>query len=407
MKDLHLWIISWVCTAVLTSLLLLQWSAMNRYDPLDTGVYGADIKTDSRQLVDPSTVDRFLESGWAKSKESETSEMLKVPTGLFIQSLKFLNAAEVNITGYVWQRYADDFPERFKPDLEEGEVGVVFPEQVDTADPPSLAYTSTYTPVRDPSGRGCQIDPPPSGEVMGWYFEATLRQPFEYGSYPFDHKTVWVRMWPKDFNENIVLVPDFWSYDCRTGIEDKFGIERNIVLGAWERSDTFFSYRSYSYTTNFGLPFIGLNDFPELHYNFVLERKFMNALIVYLFPLFVVAALLFGGILTFTTDASLADRHGLNTSGVIAASSALFFVVLLAHVQLRQQFAGSGVISIEQFYLLIYPLLVLVAAFGYVMAKRNGVRPRWLLARDGLLVKLAYWPLVVGAMNAVTFWWLR
>ena len=99
---------------------------------------------------------------------------------------------------------------------------------------------------------GCPENQAWDEELIGWYFEASLRQPFNYADYPFDHKTVWVRMWANDFSNNIVLVPDFDSYDA-TGLDDIFGIENDIVLGTWEREDTFFDYYLSSYTTNFGI----------------------------------------------------------------------------------------------------------------------------------------------------------
>jgi len=188
------------------------------------------------------------------------------------------------------------------------------------------------------------------GEVIGWYFESTLRQPFQYDGYPFDHKTVWVRMWSNHFEKNVVLVPDFEAYQS-TGLDDIFGIEEDIVLGTWERENTFFDYHLSSYGTNFGIQdYVGQAGFPELHYNFVIKRKFKNAFIVHLLPLFLVSALLFGALLTVSGNRELAMRHGFSTSGVIGTSSALFFVVLLAHIQLREQFAGTSVVYMEYFY---------------------------------------------------------
>jgi hypothetical protein len=91
-----------------------------------------------------------------------------------------------------------------------------------------------------------------NNEVIGWYFEAALRQPFNYAYYPFDHKTVWVRLWAKDFSKNIVLLPNFTAYKA-TGLANIFGIDDEIVLGTWDRQDTYFNYRLSNYDTNFGI----------------------------------------------------------------------------------------------------------------------------------------------------------
>ena len=310
----------------------------------------------------------------------------KVKTGIYIQSLKFFNSIEVNLSGYIWQRYQRGLQDHIKPDG--SQVGFILPEQVNSGS--DIEPREVY--------RQCTV----KEETIGWYFEATLRQPFDYSKYPFDHKTAWVRMWHRDFSRNIVLVPDFDAYR-KHGRADIFGIEKTIVLGTWERENTYFDYELTSYDTNFGMPnYIGQTGFPELRYNFVVKRKFENAFIVYLLPLFLVAALLFAALLTVSNDEKLSGRLGFSTSGFIGACSALFFVVMLAHIQLREQFAGSGIVYIEYFYILMYVLLVVATANVYFFS----LRPRrWfglLLYEDNLIVKVAYWPIVLGCLILIT-----
>ncbi|MCG8412659.1 MAG: hypothetical protein MI746_00435, partial [Pseudomonadales bacterium] len=243
-----------------------------------------------------------------------------------------------------------------------------------------------------------------NSEVIGWYFESTLRQPFEYDDYPFDHKTVWVRMWPRDFADNILLIPDYGSYDA-TGTNDIFGIEESIVLETWERENTFFDYKIASYDTNFGIPeYIGQHGTPELHYNFVIKRKFGNAFIIYLLPLFLVASLLFSALLTVSDDEDLSLRHGFDTSVFIGGSSALFFVVLLAHIQLREQFPGTNIVYIEYFYILMYAMLVLATANTYLFRHRAAMWLKFIHYDDNIMVKLAYWPFVLLSLILITFW---
>ena len=241
------------------------------------------------------------------------------------------------------------------------------------------------------------------GEVIGWYFEATLRQPFDYTDYPFDHKTVWVRLWPKDFHRDIVLVPDLAAYQ-RTGVQDVFGIEEEIVLDTWQRENTYFDYKPADYDTDFGIrAYVRQDGFPELHYNVVIKRKFENAFIVHMVPLFVVAALLFGALMTVTAQKDLAARHGYSTSNVIGTCSVLFFVALLAHVHLREQFAGSGIVYMEYFYFMMYFLLLGVSVNTYLFSTRAAP---WLWIvhyKDNLIPKAAFWPVLLACMVAITF----
>jgi len=367
--------LSLISVAVSTLLLIVlvnMWIEMNKYEVQPT------------QLVNEQATNDYLYQNWKGSPESPT---IKIKTGIFIDSFKFFDSSEVNISGYIWQKYTDGIHDAVKPKL--SEIGFILPEQVNSGsdiDPREVYRVRTG-----------------NVEVIGWYFEATLRQPFDYAHYPFDHKTVWVRLWAKNFSQNVVLVPDFAAYKA-TGLADIFGIEDKIVMGTWERKNTYFNYQLANYSTDFGIPdYVGYTGFPELHYNFVVKRKFENAFIVYLLPLFLVTALLFAALLTVSTKPELSDRHGFSTSGFIGTSSTLFFVVMLAHIQLRGQFAGSSIVYIEYFYIIMYALLVSATASTYLFS----IRPKnwfgFILYDDNILVKAGYWPVVFLCMICITF----
>jgi hypothetical protein len=378
MKQATWWWLSSAVTTCLLIVLISMWVQMNEYDVEPT------------QLVNAWATDAYLKANW-DDRLSYFSPALepttKIKTGIFIQSLQFFNASEVNLSGYIWQRYQDGVHDDIKPSKDE--VGFVLPEQVNTAS--DIDPREVY---RDREG---------DEEVIGWYFEATLRQPFDYVDYPFDHKTVWVRMWPKEFSKNVILVPDFKAYKS-TKRDDVFGIEKDIVLGTWVRKNTYFDYKLKSYDTNFGMPhYIGQDNFPELHYNLVIKRKFGNAFIVYLLPLFLVAALLFSALLTVSSNDKLSSKFGFNVSGFIGACSALFFVVMLAHIQLREQFPGSSTVYIETFYILMYAMLVAATANTYLFSINSG---RWLKIihyQDNLIAKVAYWPVVLSCLIVITW----
>jgi len=377
MKQTTWWWVSIMVSAALVVVLVRLWSLMNHYE------------IEPVQLVNTQAVDAYLHEHWERPQLASGSDavpLTKIPTGIFIQSLKFFNSTEVNITGYLWQRYTDGVNDDLKP--KPGEVGFILPEQVQTGSDidPREAY------------RVRQADE----ELIGWYFEATLRQPFEYFYYPFDHKTVWVRLWPRDFAGNVVLVPDFKAYKA-TGVRDVFGIENGIVLGAWDRENTYFDFKPTCYDTNFGIDgYIGQRGFPELYYNFVIKRKSSDAFIRYLLPLFLVATLLFSALLTVTAKPDLAGTHGFNTSGVLGTCAMLFFVVLLAHIQLREQFAGSGIVYMEYFYFMMYAVLVLVGVNTYLFSMRAVPQLKVVHYGDNLIPKLLYWPLLLLCMLGIT-----
>lgn len=402
MKQCTWWISSAVISLILIIVLVLLWMQMNQYKVKDVGIRD-DGAYNSQQLTDDGIVDAYLKHSWDNNKHdinAEKDPLIKIKTGIFIQSLKFFNSSEVNVSGYIWQRYKDTIHDSVNPCLshdksdEKSEcegVGFILPEQVDSGSDiePRIIYR-----VRDDIEKE---------EVIGWYFEATLRQPFDYTKYPFDHKNVWVRLWANDFSKNVVLVPDFESYNYETDLDDIFGIEENIVLGTWVRENTYFSYKPSNYDTNFGIKnYVGKNGFPELYYNFVVKRKFANAFIVYLLPLFLVASLLFAALLTVSDNEELSSRLGFSTSGFIGAASALFFVVMLAHIQLREQFAGTSIVYIEYFYILMYAMLVIATANTYLFSIRSKRWTRVILYNDNIIPKVAYWPVVLSCLIAIT-----
>lgn len=313
----------------------------------------------------------------------------RIPTGIFLQSLKFNNSSEVNLTGYVWQTQATSF---CQGDLSKVPVGFIFPEAIESGN--NIAPRLTYCePIND--GR----------EVIGWYFETTLKQRFEYSKYPFDHKTVWVRLWSSSFGQKELLVPDLSAYaDTREG--STFGYDKDIVLGHWRLIETFFDYKLNSYNSDFGV-FDGgkIDAYPELYFNVVIERHFLNSFVVYILPLSIIACLVFASVMMITKDPERASSFGFSASGVIGVCSGLFFVVLVSQVQIRREFAGTKVVYIEFFYPVMYVTFLAVSVNSYLFALPNPGNNRILNLieyEDNLLPKVLYWPLLLGSVTAIT-----
>lgn len=308
-----------------------------------------------------------------------------IPTGFFIQSVAFVSASDVNLSGYIWQKYPEDYPEHF------GE-GIVFPDEVGAA---GTTLTERYRT------RGVQGGT--SYETVGWYFDVTLRQSFEYGNYPLEFHTVWLRIWAADFenDDRILLVPDFAAYDPAD--RPIFGMDHEIVQGTWEIDRTFFSYNNIPYDTNFGyIDFPARSTYKEFFINIGLKRKFLNAFVINLVPLLLAAILLFAALLTITHQSDRAERFGFSAAAVLGTCSALFFVVLLAHVQVRARFEASGLVYIEYFYVIMYFMILAVAANGYMFSLGAGSIHRWLAYQDNLAARLAYWPVLTWAMALAT-----
>ncbi|HEY5718259.1 MAG TPA: hypothetical protein VIS52_07150, partial [Motiliproteus sp.] len=241
-------------------------------------------------------------------------------------------------------------------------------------------------------------------ELIGWYFDVTVRQSFDYGNYPLDFLTVWLRLWSQEMaeDERVMFVPDFAAY-ADSG-KATFGLDQDIVQGEWLIDETFFSFNGIPYDTDFGF-FTQVQEtrYSEFFINIGMQRKFLNAFVINLVPLLIVALLLFAQLMTVTAREPLAGRFDFSAGSAIATCSALFFVVLLAHIQVRQQFASSGLVYIEYFYLVMYGIILFAALNAYLFARDQEERVHFITWRDNLLPKLAFWPTLLGAMALISW----
>ena len=184
MKRSSLWWLSTVVSGLLIVILISLWFKMDQYTVAPT------------QLENQQIVNNYLEKNWENrddASEENAEPTIKIITGIFIQSLDFFNSTEVRLGGYIWQRYQTGLHDDIKP--RPGEIGFILPEQVNSGD--DIVPKEIYR-VRNGDE-----------EIIGWYFEAMLRQPFDYSHYPFDHKTAWVRMWHKQFLTQYRAGPGF------------------------------------------------------------------------------------------------------------------------------------------------------------------------------------------------------
>lgn len=376
-KKSTLWVLSTVLSLIAICIIANRWYMTNA----ETDVHRQE--TNSVTVVhDQNQLEAYFKS-WEGRKNDKSVSASKILTGFFIQSIAFQSSNEVNLTGIIWQK--------IPLEVNDSIMGFDFPEQVNSG---STVIKELYSYEQTDS------------KLKGWYFDTTVRQVFDYTKYPFDFITAWLRLWPKDFNndDDILFVPDFKAYNHDA---DLFGLDADIVYGEWNITETFFSYHENQYNTNFGYTEDTVEEtYNEFYINLGLKRDIVDAIILNLIPLFVVALLLFAQMMTVTSDKQLNDKFGFSTSGAIATSSALFFIVLLAHIQVRQQFVDSPLVYIEYFYLIMYLAILLTAlnAYAFSIGKQKGFN--LVMYMDNLIPKLAFWPVLLWMMALATVFFL-
>lgn len=348
-----LWRVSWLASLSFSAAIVSVWVLSLGGPPR---VEGDDIR-----VADRTAVAALLDA------RGVPPAARRLPTGVFVQSLRFTSANNVMLTGYVWQRAAGDapLPGVILPEAEEVEIVEVEPGL--------------------------------------WYFETTLRQQFDYSRYPFDHEDVWIRLWPGDlghFKQTVALVPDFAGYAAQRP-EDLPGLEGNFVLEGWELTESHFSYRENRYNARFGLgPEFAGDRALELYFDIGLKRDFLSPFIADFIPIIVVALLAFKVLMSSTRRESRLGLSGFSASAVLGYCAALFFVLIVAHIHLRETLQSAGIIYIEWFYFALYFALLAVSTNAIVFA--SDANAPLVHFRDNLLTKLVYWPVLTALLFAVT-----
>ncbi|MBT5896307.1 MAG: hypothetical protein HOH61_10420 [Rhodospirillaceae bacterium] len=369
----------------------------------------------AEKIVNHSKLERYLADYERESVRLKAETPIFVPTGVFIQSIEFASSTNVKVTGYIWQKYRKGVHRGLSrgfvlPEADEPVIKTVYHRGLDgqsdvTADSGKGSVAALFDgSVNDACGemKVAHNDSPlqrDCAELIGWYFSATLRQNFSYEQYPFDSQDVWLRLWHQDFDRNVVLVPDLASFEF-TNPAALPGVEQDFVLPGWKPKGSGFEYRRHGYNTNFGIErYVGQDSFPELYYSVHITREFLGPFVLHFLPQIVVAMLLFAILLMGSKEGEKAKWLGFAAKDILRASSVLVIVLIFAHSALRQTLFSASLVYLEYFYLVLYLSCIFVSFNSILFATGKG---RLFQYRDNLLPKLLFWPVVAGAIFAIT-----
>src|SRR5215203_6942445 len=200
----RLWIVSALisvaCLIVLVGMWVDAYIAPPTPDPADT------------VLTTPEEVTRYLDA-YDLAPEPGDEPPVFIPTGLFLESVEFRGPYDVLVTGYIWQRYADDLSQ----DLDKG---FALPEAQNIRT--SQAYRAQQG----------------NEELIGWSFQATLREQFDYHRYPLGRHQIWLQLWHTDFERNVYLAPDLEAYTSLAPATLP-GLDPDVVLEDWSIQQSF------------------------------------------------------------------------------------------------------------------------------------------------------------------------
>ena len=294
----------------------------------------------------------------------------RIPTGFFLQSIEFLNAYDVEITGYIWQKISAPGADKDSPDF-------IFPDSKET--------TIEKAYVNEEKG------------VIGWRFKTTLPQQFDYSRYPFVREDVSIRVLSNN-SAGGLLIPDFDSYHSLIP-ETLPGLGSSFVLEGWKPQKTFFSYRVNSYNTNFGAGNFTNSSVSEFHFNVDIKRDFKASSASELL-LIMVAVILLYSVLTITTKGENRSQFGFSSQGVLGYCTSILFTLIIAHSSLRSRIPIGGIIYLEYFYFVLYLAILIVSLNAIAFASNRDIP--FIDTKDNIYVKVLYWPVITGILLVIT-----
>ena len=339
---------------------------------------------DSAEIVEVNEragLQSFLNEYTQTAQQSNQTLPIYIPTGIFLQTLKFEAAHDVFVSGYIWQKY---------PPGTDAQVaqGFIMPDAITATD----------------LGRWIEVYRHQEGEeqVIGWYFEVILRQRFDYTRYPFDSKEIWLRLLPQEIIQRTILVPDLASY-TRLLPRELPGIDHNLLLPGWKIRRSFFDYQFNTYDTNLGLPTLRTQKkVPELSFTVVATRSFITVFIANFMPILVITFMMFGILLIISNQVPAEEARKFSALEIISVGGGLIFIVLLDQLNLRSKIVTDSLIYIEYIYFVFYFAIILITLNALLIALGSQF---WLIQyRDNLIPKLLYWPVLLGSVLVLTLW---
>jgi hypothetical protein len=330
-------------------------------------------------VTTPDQVTRYQKALMPATKPGNEPPVF-IPTGLYIDSIQFKGPYNVQLSGYVWQRYANDLPKGI-------DQGFVMPD---------AQYARFFKVYQAQQG---------NEELIGWSFFATLREQFNYREYPLDRQQIRLELWHKDFERNVYLAPDVEGYTSLNPTALP-ALDKGIVLEDWDFQESYFSYHAARYNSNFGVQgYVPSQKAPELRYIISIKRHLLSALISRMTVPLVILIQLFVLVVVIGTKEERLEQFGVRPGAVIFTCAAFFFATLVAHNSLRGDLSAHGLVYLESLYIITYFVILAVATNSVLLV----ALPNLKLFRkyDNLWAEVFYWPTILLALVVITFLTLR
>lgn len=332
-------------------------------------------KNHSLIISDYVSLKRFVESYTKYSLPIYGKEPIYIPTGILIQGMEFSSPNKLNISGIIWQKYENGITENLSK-------GFIFPRSM------KLETSEIYRRNVD------------NYEIIGWSFHASINEVFDCSKFPLDRPDIEVWIKHKDFDKNVVLIPDIEGYRFLVPISFP-GLQEDLIVQGFTIMGSLFEFKGKVSETNYGIiskekEMIN----PELFFNIIVRRQFINTLISRISLFLIIVSLLFIVLLKFSMDQNQKKGFGFTGFSVLSIIMSLLFPTFLAQFNLRAELGVSGITYMEYFYFIIYFLLLATAVIAYLFTGK--ITLKYIEYEDCFIPKLLYWPVIMGLLLIIT-----
>lgn len=345
---------------ILVATLIIFWNLtrMTPYEPRDEVII----------MRDKTGLDKYIDLIDIETKQRNEKRPITIPTGIILYSVSFPNSNKVSISGYIWQKVNKD--QSVIP-------GVIFPEASDIIMKEIFRKTENDT------------------ETIGWNISASFMQKHRYSFFPFDKVHIDLLMATADFEQYVILIPDFSGYKSYD-VDPLPGVTNEITIPGYTLERSFFSFSTIASNDEVGLDALRkVTDKIRLHYNIILKRNLINPLIIFMLPLLIILFSIFAVFLVTQRTNGKFDAFK-----SIGAYTGLFFSLVILHQTLRSQVQSGELLYIEYFFFFTYVTILLLVL--YTLLLRISHFANVLNEKVSPYLKVLFWPMQFMLWFAIT-----
>ena len=175
-----------------------------------------------------------------------------IPSGVYLNSIRLVEAGGIRLSGYAWQRYPATLPEEFPRGFRIGGAEESRPRRWtgESRGPPRWS----------------------AGASRPWCAER-----FDHSHYPLEQESVTVDLLPAESQENLLLVPDLDAYPLMSPTLLP-GVNRDAFIPGWTLLRSYYVLKERPVNTTYGITrTVSQLEVPTLRFMIDIRREFLDA----------------------------------------------------------------------------------------------------------------------------------